>query len=252
MPLHRLAVLFVAAIACANPTPVLIRAHNAEGAPLPGLEIVAVPFNPDALLDSLAAAASIPRPVFAELESRLRNYLASGKDSSDTAPTQPIESTATRDSVLRLSAALRRMDRTAPGYRDAYARFRELYARYSAREAARENALRRQRTGGRTLAEQATHAADSLRRWERVAYRDFPRLARERAETAGHEARRVTTDSGGRVTLDLPSGRWWLNARLADPANPFLEYHWNVVLTTAGLPFGVPLSTLSRKSRWRH
>jgi hypothetical protein len=188
--------------------------------------------------------------VFAELERRLRNYPAHGADSADTL--QPVASTATRDSVLRLSAALRRMDRTAPGYRDAYARFRELYARYSAREAARENALRRQRTGGRSLAEQAALAADSLRRWERVAYRDFPRLAQARAEAAGREVQRGTTDSSGRVALALPSGRWWLNARLADSANPFLEHHWIVGLTTAGLPFGVPLSALNRKSRWRH
>jgi hypothetical protein len=159
---------------------------------------------------------------------------------------------ATRDSVLRLSAALRRMDRNAPGYREAYSRFRDLYARYSSREAARDNATRRTGTAERRLADQASRAADSVRAWEREAYRDFPRLAQERAGRTGRAPERISTDSSGRAALHLAAGDWWLSARLADPANPFLEYSWNVGFTTAGLPFGVPLSPANAVTRWRH
>ena len=231
-----------------------VRARLAADAPLSQLEVVALPFDPSALLDSLANAAPRPRPAFPELETRLRNYQAADvAETPDPASgSAAAASRATRDSVLRLSAALKRMDRAAPGYREAYAHFRDLYARYSAREAARENAARRDRSGERSLAEQATRAADSLRMWERVAYRDFPRLAVERTAATGRAPQRVSTDSAGRATLDLTRGGWWLSARLADPSNPFLEYHWDVGLTTAGLPFAIPLSPLNAETRWRH
>src|SRR5687767_13635617 len=177
MLLHRHAALLFAATACANPAPVHVRARLPATVPLAGIELVAVPFDPEALLDSLGDAARTPRPVFAELEARVRRYQAADPDAADVPVEQAVASPATRDSVLRLSAALRKMDRTTPAYRESYARFRELYARYSAREAARESAIRRERRSGPTLGEQAARAADSLRGWERLAYRDFPRLA---------------------------------------------------------------------------
>lgn len=231
-----------------------VRAQLGAEAPLRQLDIVALPFNPQALLDSLASAAPKPRPAFTELESRLQRYQPSERD---TVPDpRGVQATATalatRDSVLRLSATLRRMDRTAPGYREAYARFRDLYARYSAREAARENAVRKTESGDRRLADVASRAADSLRVWERVAYREFPRLALERAAATGRGVQRITTDSGGLATLALVGGAWWLSARLPDPSNPFLEYRWDVPLTAAGLPFGIPLTPANAEVRWRH
>jgi len=257
MPSCRHAVLVGCLIGCSQPTPVHVRAQLATEAPLRGLEIVALPFDPRAMLDSLAAAAPTPRPEFPELELRILSYNPSpGAGEAGKADQRSMESTlasvATRDSVLRLSAALRRMDRTAPGYRESYGRFRDLYARYSAREAARENALRKLHAGDRSLAEQAARAADSLRMWERVAYRDFPRIAQDRAAALGRAPQRVTTDSAGRATVDLASGAWWLSARLADPVNPFIEYSWGIPLTAAGLPFGIPISLTNAETQWRH
>ncbi|MSR06647.1 MAG: hypothetical protein EXR93_06220 [Gemmatimonadetes bacterium] len=222
-----------------------------------GLEITAVPFDPRFLFDSLALAAPTPRPEFPELEQRVLKYQPSPSgtdpDRADQGTMESaVASAATRDSVLRLSAALRRMDRTAPGYRESYNRFRDLYARYSARAAARENALRRLHAGDRSLAEQAARAADSLRAWERVAYRDFPRVAEGHATALGRAPQRVTTDSAGRATLGLPAGDWWLVARLADPDNPFVEYSWSILVSTAGLPFGIPVSLANAETRWRH
>ena len=253
MPFCRQAVVF-SLTACADPTPVRVSALLASGVPLRQFEIVALPFDPQGLLDSLAAAAPRPRPAFPELERRLAEYRPVVRD---TVPdprglAAMLVAEATRDSVLRLSAALRRMDRTEPGYREAYNRFRDLYARYSSREAARETATRRADAADRRLADQASRAADSVRMWERVAYRDFPRLAQERAAATGRAPQRFSTDSAGRAALHLSAGDWWLSARLPDPANPFLEHYWNVAFRAAGWPFGVPLSPANAGTRWRH
>src|SRR5262245_9540047 len=134
MPLRHLAWAPLLAIsllgACDRSAPVRVRAHLAARTPLAGLEIALVPFDPDALLDSLLRAASGPRPAFPDLERELLGYQpgddSAAEKAARTSSAAAVASAATRDSVLKLSAELRRMDRTAPGYRSAYARFRDL------------------------------------------------------------------------------------------------------------------------------
>ncbi|MBI4419538.1 MAG: hypothetical protein HY560_01825 [Gemmatimonadetes bacterium] len=236
-------------LAACGTAPVEVRAFLRPGVPLGELEISAVPFDVAALLDSLGELAPAPRPDFPELEEEVREYRRGvGRSVGDDVTGAWL---ATRDSVKRLSQALSRMDRNAPSYREAYARFRDLYQRYAAREAAREAGLRRLFAGDRELAERAARAADALRAWERAAYGTFPELAAARAR--GRPARRVRTDTTGGARLDLPGGRWWLNARFPDPDNPFHELQWNVpVAVTAGLPFAVPLLEANAVKRWRH
>jgi hypothetical protein len=228
-----------------------VRALLDHTLPLAGLEVAAVPFDADGLLDSLAAAAPTPRPEFAELEERLTQFrpraIPGEPDSNLTAAWH-----ATRDSVRRLVDRLERMDRASPEYAAGYTRLRDLYARFTARQAAREAALRRLLSEDRSLADRAARAADSLRAWERVAYRDFPRLADARVRAAGRTVARATTDSAGRVVFQLSRGPWWVYARFTDPENPFIEFRWNVAATAAGLPFGLPLSRATSDSRWRH
>lgn len=246
------ALALLLSLACDRDAPVYIRAELAAGVPLAGFEVMAVPFDAEELLDSLASSSATPRPTFPELERRLSEYRVGDRDTLQPDAQLTAAWLATRDSVMRLSEQLRRMDRTTAAYKEAYARFRDLYARYSAREATREAALRRLFSADRALADQAALAADSLRRWEREAYREFPRLASERVRGQGLSVERVSTDSAGHFVLRLPPGTWWLNARFPNPDNPFVEYRWNVPLRVAGLPMGVPLSGHNTRIRWRH
>jgi hypothetical protein len=246
-----LSALSALSVSCSSPTPVHVTTQIAAGIPLAALEVHAVPFSADQVLDSLAAASPRPRPAFPELEARLRQFRpGSPGEQPDSGLT--ITWMATRDSVARLSARLSRMDRSTAGYREEYRRFRDLYTRYSAREAAREAASRRLLSDDRVLAAAAARAADSLRDWERQAYRDFPEVAEARVAETGRPPVRGTTDSTGRVVLELPPGDWWLNARFNDPENPFIEYRWNVPLRVSGLPFAIPLSQVNAQPRWRH
>lgn len=237
--------------ACGSSTPVQVRAAFQPGVPLRGLEIAALPFDVDALLDTLARAASTPRPSFPDIEEQIREYRPRPRDGRSVESDVTAAWLATRDSVARLSQSLSRMDRRAPAYRLAYDRFRELYGRYTARQAAREAGARRVFATDHALAARASRAADSLRAWERVAYRAFPELAA--ALAASRPVRRARTDSAGTTRFDLPAGRWWIEARLPDPDNPFRELHWNAPISvTAGLPFAVPLLRANARDRWRH
>jgi hypothetical protein len=251
-PVRLISVLLplLALVACRDPAPVHVQAQLAPEFPLGELDVVAVPFSTERLLDSLERAAPRRRPTFPDLEARMRRFTPGSPEQPDTSLTLTWK--ATRDSVARMADRLRSMDRGAPAYREAYNRFRDLYQRYTARAAAREAALRAVLADDRRLAQEAGRAADSLRAWEREAYREFPRLAESRVRQAGRPLARAETDSAGRATLELTPGDWWLSARFTHPENPFIEYRWNVPVRVAGLPFALPLTPANAQPGWRH
>lgn len=252
MPQRRfVAVLVLVLTACADRAPVHFRVLLPSGVPVASLEISALPFDADRVLDSLARVADSPKPSFPDLEERIRNYQRPERGIPEGNSTTAW--LAVRDSVARLARELSHQDRRAAGYRESYARFRQLYARYTAREADREKQVQGFFAGDRTLAEAATHASDSLRAWEQNAYHDFPAIAEDRVAQLRREVARTETDSLGRADIELANGDWWVTARVLDPENPFKEYHWNMAVSVrAGLPMGLPLMRANASERWRH
>jgi len=231
--------------------PVHIHASLAAGVPLAGLEITALPFDPQGLLDSLTLSAPTPKPAFGDLAGRLLAYHRHEISGSVRSPS--IQWIAVRDSVARRARDLRKEDRRDAGYKGEYARFRELYARYTAQEILREKQLRGSLTDDRALADEATRASDSLRAWEREAYRELSRIADQRMARMGRPLTQVQTDSLGSARVILPNGDWWVEARLPQLDNPFAEYDWTVpIRVTAGLPIGLPLVAANASVKWRY
>lgn len=160
---------------------------------------------------------------------------------------------ATRDSAQGLADSLRRLDRRAPGYPAAYARFRRLYRRLTARSGERDEAYRAVTGEVRFLALWAAAAADTLRLWETRAYASYDSLAAAAAAASGREAQSATTNEHGHAEVELDPGSWWLVARLAHAENPFLEYVWEVpVVIRRGGVVRVPLFVHNVQVRWRH
>jgi len=242
-------VLAGAAAACTDaPVPIQVRV-TVDGEPVPGVEVTAFPYDPVRLLDSLAAGHDAPRPDFDSLERALVAFSldpAAPEDSTDAGVR------ATRDSVAALADSLRSVDRRTRGYPDAYQRFRRLYGRLVQRSAGREAARRGQRDPLRALALRAGRAADSLRAWEHAAYAGFDSAAVLEEARAGRAPVMGMTDADGWISLALPPGRWWLDARVEHPENPFAEYVWTRPIVAAGLRFRVPLSERSARMAWRH
>jgi hypothetical protein len=237
-------------MACNGHAEVHLRAEWEAGAPITQLEVTALPFDPDSILDSLAAAARSPQPSFEDLVAELWDYRRPAGDSVDDA-TRPWR--ALRDTVSQLADSLNAMDRDQPGYAQAYGRFRQLYARLAQRAADRDNALRQLGGADLDLVRRATVAAESLRTWEYGAYADYPDVAAAKVAEADREVVDAVTDSSGAAVLELASGRWWLIALLPDPDNPFLEYYWNVPVTATRLvPVRLPLNPGNSTRRWRH
>ena len=221
-----------------------------DARPIAELEILALPFNPDRILDSLATAAPTPPPMFAELVQEMRTYTIPEDD-----PYAELNRPwlALRDSVEALSDTLMAMDRSAPAYAAGYARFRTLYGRLADLAAARDRALREVNGERVDLARRAAAAADSLRAWEYTAYAAYPEVAAEAVLASGREVVEGVTDKDGMVLLVLDPGRWWLVALTPDMTNPFMEYYWNVPVTvTRVIPLRLPLIPDIAVRRWRH
>jgi len=235
--------------ACADrPTSVAVRV-TLDGVPVPGLDVIAYPFDPDRLLDSLAAAFPEPRPDFAALERELLAFTPPPPPPDDTAE---VGWRATRDSVVWLADSLNAVDRRSAGYGDAYHRFRQLYMRLVQRSATRESARRADLDPVRELARRAGRAADSLRVWERLAYAGFDSAVARLVAGGEHEPILATTAADGWLELELAPGAWWLEARLPHRDNPFAEYVWSVGLVSAGFPFRLLLSEATATLEWRH
>lgn len=244
-----LAVLAVAP-ACSAERALVIRAAAEGGVPLGGLEITILPVNPDALLDSLAAAAREPRPAFPQLEAAMATYRL--RDRPAFGGLDPAWR-ATRDSVSALADSLRGKNRAAPAYRAAYDRLRSLNDRLAQRQAERDRAIRSVIREDRELAQRAARAADSLRRWEQVAFASYPERLADAVVRSGRDPHHVSTDTAGTARAEVPPGRWWIHARMPHPQNPFQEQYWNVLVTTNRLvPTGVVLSGANAAMFWRH
>ncbi len=217
---------------------------------LRGVQVEAVPFDPDAILDSLAGTAVDPSPTFSALEEALFAF-----EPSDHAALAAINEPwlALRDSVAALSESLQAMDRADPAYAVAYGQFRALYAQFTQRTAQRGRELSALDGHGVQLARWAQAAADTLRTWERIAYAAYDSLASAALTTSGREAHTLTTEANGEAHVTLETGMWWLVVRRADVENPFLEYYWHVPVQVNGLvPTVLTLTEHRALLRWRH
>ncbi len=220
-----------------------------DAEPARGVEVLALPYDPRIILDSLAAAAPSPRPDFSGLEAELRIFRR--PPIAEEGP-EAVVWEATRDSVERLADSLRAVDRRSPGYAAAYQGFRRLYTRLVERAAVRDAARRELTADVRSLAQRAGFAADSLRRWESEAFAGFDSAAALAVAASGREPVTATTDAAGWAAMELGGGAWWLVVRLRHPENIFLEHVWTVPVTISGFPLRVPLTTGNADTHWRH
>ena len=229
------------AVACGDTTVVLL-----PGEPM---TVVVLPYNPEAIRDSLSKVYGTPAPTFPELEAAFRAWQA--PELSDSGPVF-VAWRATRDSVQRLADSLRARDRRSEGYGAAYGRFRALYQRFAERTAARDALYRGATARARELALAAGQAADSLRRWEAVAWAGFDSAAALAYTAAGRDSVVLVALDGEPLALTLPAGHWWIAARTRVDGNPFLEHHWYLGLVAAGFGFRLPLDHRTAQTHWRH
>lgn len=220
--MHRTLLLLLAALAgCSDGSRDVVVRVAVPGldsivAPVPGAQVLALPYDRDSVREALGAAASAERPRAAEAEldslfGVFRAPFGAFVQASDAAA-------KLADTVAALE------ERGAAGVELTAARAR-LIAAQRDQERARAELDELRRSGGDRM--------DSLRtvvqRWENSAYADWSAEVEQLAR-GGRTPRADTTGPRGVAQLRVPGGDWWIHAAVHDPLDPNARWYWNVPL----------------------
>jgi hypothetical protein len=222
--------------------------QTGEVAVLGNLEVRLLPYDRDALFDSLEAAHPEPQPeIPAELLAQ-REQIIQAETEWRTSEQRWTEA---RDSLRTISAELQRMgdagQRATPQYQALFRNFERLETDSRQAQQRSQSAFARYDQLQRTY----LGRADSIRlvreQWEDQAFRDFPRLIADRQRATGREERVDTTDASGTVSFrGVPRGRWWVMSRYR---LTFEELYWNLPVEVTGDSVGVSLRRENAEAR---
>jgi hypothetical protein len=199
---------------------VLVPDLSGQPAPVPGVEVAALPYDRDSLLALLESRAPTGRPHTRELDSLFQAFrgpfLAFARAAWDVE-----RAGRTRDSLRRARAAASdpaALDRAIAALEDSLRRITPpLEQSRAALAAARD-----------TLWPRIQTLQADVRSWELSTYAGYDTLVRSLARDRLKLGHSDTTDAAGWVSLRLSSGDWWLYARSPDPRDPNAHWYWNV------------------------
>lgn len=205
---------------------------GADATPLAELEIRALPYDRDAVFDSLrdaAAAVGNPEPAIPDSILQMQSDIAAANEAWSAAEAQW---SAARDSLRAIQTAMDRLSRTSPDYRLLFRDFGDQEAVAAAAER-RSNAAFAEfedLQGRFTSLSQELGIVRS--QWADGAYAAVDTLFPMLVELSGKEILADTTDANGTVRLaPISSGQWWIHARYE---LPFEELYWNIPVEVVG------------------
>jgi len=230
--------------ACGQP-PLVVEAAITDGSTgerlaLGELPIRLLPYDRDAIFDSLEQAYPVPEPqIPAELVAA-RQQVQEAQSAWRTAEDRW---STVRDSLRILQEQLRGLEsqglRGTPNYAQGFARFTALEQL--------ERQVNQEQQQAFALFDQLQQATltttDSIRvqrdMWAEEAFADFNTVILEKLRASGGEEFVDTTDAQGMAVFTLPTGNWWIFGRYA---LPYEELYWNVPVEVTGDSAAVQLN----------
>jgi hypothetical protein len=240
MPMKRFLVLLTAApfglAACSQPE-VLVEAQipQADGeAPmaLADLPVRLLPYDRDAIFDSLEAAYEQPEPPIPpeilQAQQQVQQAQAEWRETEERWAT-------VRDSLSTLSEQLQQMQQRGLRGTPQYGQLFERFGRLEAEERQVNQTTRAAFQRFDQMQRATLTRADSIRlaqeAWAERAFADFPAVVEARLLESGVEEAADTTGPSGFAQLRVPEGRWWVYARFL---LPYEELYWNVPIEVTG------------------
>jgi hypothetical protein len=220
------------AAACGGGDVVVVVYHQPEGGQpiaIADLPVRALPYDRDAIFDSLGAAYGTPEPQVPEDLSLLQDSIAVLNQQWSELNARWAEG---RDSLRVLSEELRGMPRMNPRYLPLFNRFNSLERQVNADKQASDQAF----TRFTSMQSRYTTRADEIRlareQWGDAAYIDFDEIRSARLRELRLTEAVDTTNENGVVQFGgLRSGNWWIHARYD---LPYAELYWNVPIEKDG------------------
>lgn len=215
-------------------TEVIVQAQleGADGQPvaLRQIPIQVIPYDRDAIFDSLASVYSEPEPQIPAELMALRDSIAQARDEWTLAEQRW---GTVRDSLQRANERLQQLNRASGEYVVLYRAIAPLFDEEARLKRQSEQAFQRFTNLDRGYASRADSIKLAREAWGDAAYADVNEVITARLKNLRLEIHADTTDDNGIVRLTgLQKGEWWVHARYD---LPFEELYWNVpVSVTAG------------------
>lgn len=245
-------VLIATASACARNQvaveAVLIDEQTQEARPLADLPVRLLPYDRDALFDSLEAEFDEPEPSIPPDLLQQRDEIIQAEREWRSAEDRWSEA---RDSLQALSRELDRMGqqglRATPQYQQQFRQFERLEADSRAAQQRSQAAFSRFEQLQSTFLTRGDSVRVVRELWADRAFADFDRVVNDRLRALGREEYADTSNASGVVRFrGVAQGRWWVYARYT---LPFEELYWNLPLEVRGDSVGVTLNAENAQSR---
>lgn len=222
---------------------------NGEGRvvrPLPNLEVQLLPYDRDAVFDSLQAAHPTPEPPVPQALLTARERAAAAQERWQAGERR----------WNNLRDTLKKISETMQQYSRGEARYVALFQEFTAFEAQLDRVEVETKEAFAEFSELqrvSLRQSDSLRilreAWSDEAFADAPDVFLAKVRASGLEVRADTTDPSGvaRDNLKVRPGRYWVHARYE---LPYTELYWNVpVQVERGEPVQVRLTRQNARER---
>lgn len=206
-----------------------------------------LPYDRDAVFDSLTAAASTPEPQVPPELLAARQQVQAAQAEWDAAQRRW---SLVRDTLQAISRAMERYSRGEAQYLLLFREFQQWESQLGGAERAMNAAFAR----FDSLQRGTIRASDSIRilqeNWADEAFADVSEVFRQKVLASGLDVAVDTTDARGvaRGNLRVRPGRYWVYARY--PVSAYTELYWNVPVTVErGEPVEVRLTRANAEER---
>jgi hypothetical protein len=201
------------------------------------MEVQLIPFDRDAVFDSLEAAFGTPEPEIPE------DLLAAQAEiEAAEAEWQAAEATwgNGRDRLLAITEEMEPLSPAEGRYAVLFREFQDWESRVAAAERTKDRAFQR----FTQLQEGYIQRRDSMRlvqeQWADEAFASYFDVAGAKIQETGQDFVFDTTDAQGYALIDVPPGSWWVYAFYE---KAYSELYWNLHITVErGDPLQVRLN----------
>lgn len=211
------------------------------------LPVRLLPYDRDAIFDSLEAAYPTPEPPIPAAVLAAQQQVQEAQSAWRTSEERW---GLIRDSLRILTEQLEQMEgqglRGSPQYNQGFTRWNSLDTQLRQVDQQRQASF-----AAFDQLQQATLAsADSVRiqreLWADEAFADFNTVVAAKLSQSGKEELADTTDTQGFVRVSVPKGQWWIFGRYT---LPYEELYWNVPITIDSDSAFITLNRSNAESR---
>lgn len=206
----------------------IVGERDGEPVPMEGIEVQALPYDRDAIFDSLTAAFSQPEPMVSDSLSDLQQRYT---DLQTQYAAAEARWAAIRDSLQQINDRLGQINRASAEYRELFGVYNRLEPQEGQAEN-RMNSLFEQVDQVRsTYNEQTNDYNTRYEVWADEAFASVDEVIADKLDALGRQPAADTTDANGAVYLSLKKGQWWIHARREEA---FEELYWNEPIEVTG------------------